>query len=522
MRRYSIIPRILLSLFALPAFSQTNAGELRLTVTDVSGHAIRTQVQLLSDASQYRATFTADAQGRIDARHLPYGMYEVQIQAPPFAPVTESVEIRSALPVERSIQLKMARVSQSVTVRAPSTMIDPFRAGAVNQLGLQQIQNRLTALPGRSIQDLVNSQPGWLYEGNAVLHPRGSEYQTQFVLDGIPLTDNRSPGFGPGIEADDIRSLSIYTAGIPAEYGRALGGVVVVNTIRNEEPGFHGHFTLFGGSYATGDIDTQDEYTWKQNTIEATATGNMTGHYLNPVVPENFTNNGTTGSFALNYERQFTPKDHLTLIASHDLARYEIPNELVQQNGAYLPTPSNTTGCPPVPPGQEPGDCVFIPGGQLQTGDNFETMGVANYEHIFSPNVLGALRGMARDNSLDFYSNEASWPVNVTQHNYFNEIYFNSSLSMDRRHQEWKMGVEADNKFLHENFSDTIPDCSNPSDPQCPFNMGTLDVAKTSFAFQASRPELEQGAYLQDAIQLGHWSIDADPRTHYDSHRPRH
>jgi hypothetical protein len=23
----------------------------------------------------------------------------------------------------------------------------------------------------------VNSQPGWLYEGNAVLHPRGSEYQ---------------------------------------------------------------------------------------------------------------------------------------------------------------------------------------------------------------------------------------------------------------------------------------------------------------------------------------------------------
>ncbi len=47
------------------------------------------------------------------------------------------------------------------------------------------------------MQDLVNSQPGWLYEGNAVLHPRGSEYQTQFVVDGIPLTDNRSPGFGP-------------------------------------------------------------------------------------------------------------------------------------------------------------------------------------------------------------------------------------------------------------------------------------------------------------------------------------
>ena len=50
----------------------------------------------------------------------------------------------------------------------------------------------------------MNSQPGWLYEGNAVLHPRGSEYQTQLVVDGIPLTDNRSPSHGPELEADDV------------------------------------------------------------------------------------------------------------------------------------------------------------------------------------------------------------------------------------------------------------------------------------------------------------------------------
>ena len=162
--------------------------------------------------------------------------------------------------------------------------------------------------------------------------------------------------------------MTVYTAGIPAEYGRKMGGIVVVNTLRNEDPGFHGQLTLFGGSYATGGIDTQDEYTWKRNTIGLTAAGNMTGHYLNPVVPENYTNNGTTGSFSLSYERQFTAKDHLTLIARHELARYEIPNELVQENGAYLPNASNNVGCPPAPPSQEPGDCVFIPGGQLQTG----------------------------------------------------------------------------------------------------------------------------------------------------------
>ena len=507
---------ILLWLFALPAFSQSNTGELRLTVTDASGNPVQAQVQLVSQANQYRHTFATDDRGNLDARLLPYGIYQVQIQAPSFAPVSESVEIRSALPMERTIQLKVARVSQSVTVHAPTTLIDPFRAGSVNVMGLQTIQNRLTALPGRSIQDLVNSEPGWLYEGNAVLHPRGSEYQTQFVVDGIPLTDNRSPGFGPGIEANNIQSLTIYTAGIPAQYGRKMGGVVVVNTIRNEDPGFHGHFSLFGGSYATGSIDTQDEYTRKQNTIELTASGNMTGYYLNPVVPENYTNNGTAGSFSLSFERQFTPKDHLTLIASHDLARYEIPNELVQQNGAYLPNADNDTGCPPVSPGQEPSDCVFVPGGQLQTSDNFETMGIASYEHIFSPNVLGALRGMARNNSLDFYSNPASWPLIATQHNDFKEIYFTGSISIDRRHQEWKTGVESDAKFLNENFSYLMPDCADPSDPQCPINLGILDAGATSFAFTASRPDLEQAAYVQDAVQFGNWSLDAGLRwDHY-------
>ncbi len=107
------------------------------------------------------------------------------------------------------------------------------------------------------------------------------------------------------------------------------------------------------------------------------ASGDMTNHYLNPVVPENYSNNGTTASFAGSYERDLTEKDRLTFIARHELARYAIPNELVQQNGAWLPNSDNDTGCPPVPPDQEPSDCVYIPGGQLQNGDNFETMGSA-------------------------------------------------------------------------------------------------------------------------------------------------
>ncbi len=254
-------------LWALPMLGQSFTGELRLTVTDPAGLRLKSTVELVSQGNEYRHTFTTDDQGNLDAKRLPYGIYQVQIQAQGFAQDSESIEIRSALPLDRTIRLKVASVSESANVSASGTLVDPYRAGSVNEMGLETIENRLTALPGRSMQDLVNSEPGWLYEGNAVLHPRGSEYQTQFVVDGIPLTDNRSPSFGPEVEADDVDSLKIYTAGIPAEFGRKMGGVVEVNTLKNTDPGFHGQLTLFGGTYDTAGINTQDQYTWKGHTL---------------------------------------------------------------------------------------------------------------------------------------------------------------------------------------------------------------------------------------------------------------
>jgi hypothetical protein len=501
----------------VPVFAQSTTGELRVTVTDPAGRGLKSMVELFSQGNEYNQAFTTDEQGKLDAKRLPYGIYRLQIKTQGFARVSEPVEIRSALPLDRTIQLKVASVSESVKVTDSSTLIDPYSAGSVNQIGQDQIQDRLTAIPGRSIQDLVNSQPGWLYEGNAVLHPRGSEYQTQFVVDGIPLTDNRSPSFGPEpAEADDVQSVKIYTAGIPAEYGRKMGGVVEINTLRNLDPGLHGQLTLFGGSYDTGSASTQDQYRWGKNTVGVSASGNMTSHYLNPVVPENYTNSGTTANFSASYERDLTEKDRLTLIARHEIARYEIPNELVQQNGAYLPNSDNDTGCPVVPPDQEPDDCVYIPGGQLQTGGNFETMGSASYQHIFSSDAIGWLRFMARDNNTDFQSNPESWPLIATQHNDFKEVYFNGSASIHRGRHEIKFGVESDSIFLHENTSYVMPYCDDVNNPQCPIALGIFDTGATSFAFTGQRPDLEQAAYVQDLVRLGNWTVNAGLRwDHY-------
>lgn len=466
----------LICLLPLSALCQVNTGELRLKITDPSGLPAIASIQVTSEGNQYSSLLKTDAGGRAILKTLPYGVYALDITDPGFAEISKSVDIRSSLPVEYSFKLQLATVAASVKVNDVGTLVDPDRSNSTMRIGAEQIQDRVASLPGRSVQDLVNSQPGWLYEGNAVLHPRGSEYQTQLVIDGVPYTDNRSPGFGPEVEADDITSMNIYTAGIPAEYGRKMGGIVEINTKQDTRSGVHGDLVLSGGSYDTAAAFGDIQDVWGKNTVNASASGSMTEHYLNPVVPQNYTNDGTTGDFSLKYERDLTGRDRIGLSVRHEFSRYEIPNELLQEQA-----------------------------GQLQNGDNVETSGMISYQHIFSPNVLGNMTGMVRDNADDLTSNPDSTPIIAFQHNDFREGYFKSAVTFHHKNQEWKAGVESDATFLHENFNYVITDFTQ-------FD----DGVPGTFSFIDQRPDLEQSAFVEDDIHLDQWTIGAGLRwDHY-------
>jgi len=461
---------------AMPLRAQSNTGELHLKVTGPSGQPLKSRIDLLSEANQIHTILETGADGQLDVKHLPYGIYRLELAQPGFSPVSQLLAVRSSLPVSQTLELKVAPVQQAVQVDASSTLLNPDQAGSVSQIGSDTIRRRLSSIPGRSLQDLVNSQPGWLYEGNAVLHPRGSEYQTQFVVDGIPLTDNRSPSFGPELEADDVQSLTIYTAGIPAEYGRKMGGVVELNTVQDAQPGFHGEVVLAGGSFNTADAFAKAQNTWGKNTFGASATGSSTEHYLNPVVPQNYSNTGTIGDFSANYLRDLTPSDRIGLSIRHELARYDLPNESLQQAA-----------------------------GQRQTADNLETMGIASWEHTLSSQSLIDVRGMVRDNASDVTSNPASTPIQVFQHNRFREGYVKAGIAMLRGRHELKLGGESDNTFLHEDFSYALTDPTQ-FDPATPL----------TFAFTGQRPDLEQSAFVEDTFHPGNWTIAAGLRwDHY-------
>jgi hypothetical protein len=466
-----------LLLFSVGLLAQSNTGELRLKVTDPDGLGLKSTIDLVSEMNRFRKSFSTDEVGSLNVKGLPFGLYRVEVRREGFADFSDSVEIRSALPAEHQFTLSISPLSTALTVNALNeTLIDPHRTGTINRIGSDEIDTRVASLPGRSLQDLVNSQPGWLYEGNAVLHPRGSEYQTQFVVDGIPLTENRSPSFGPEIEASDVQSMSVYTAGIPAEYGRKMGGVIEINTVRDTRQGMHGQVDLSGGSFDTGEAFGAVQYGWGKNTLGASANGSTTDRYLNPPVLQNYTNTGTTGDFALNYERDMNTHDRLSFVVRRELSHFLVPNEQVQQAA-----------------------------GQRQDRNNFETMGMVSYQHVFSADVLGDFRAMVRDASEGTFSNPFSTPIIAFQDNGFREGYFKGTVSVHHGNQEWKAGVESDAVFLREKFSYQITDFTQ-------FDPGT----PASFGFASNRPDLEQSAFLQDQIRLGKWSVSAGLRwDHY-------
>src|SRR6267378_4007654 len=236
---------------ALSARAQRVRGELRLEVHDPSGNAVSPGGELVSEANGVRRTFIAGPEGRYVAQDLPFGVYRLSLQAAGFAPWSDLVEIRSEVPVRVAVTLDVAPVTTQVQVNDSATLVDPYSTGTLYSIGRQAIEEHDAAQPGRELLDLVSEQPGWLYEANGVLHPRGSESDVQFVVDGLPLTQNRSPAFAPSFDAGDVESLRVLTASFPAEYGRKLGGIVEVTTKKDVQAGWHGRVDAAGGSFST-------------------------------------------------------------------------------------------------------------------------------------------------------------------------------------------------------------------------------------------------------------------------------
>ena len=436
---------------------------------------------LISQANRFQLSFETDAAGEYTARRLPLGNYKLSLEHPGFAPFTTLLEIRSELPLNFAAAMSVAAVTQSVTVRDSDTLLDTINVSATYEIGSATLRDWPVSTPGRQAIDVVQSQPGWLLEANGVLHPRGSEYDTQYVVDGLPILDNRSPAFSVSDDLEDVQTVKAYTSGIPAEFGRKLGGVIETTTERNPARGIHGTAILSGGSFATGNAYFGASYYDGRSLFGLSGEAARTDRFLDPPVEENFTNRATIAGVKGSFERDLTVKDRLRLAISFSRSAFLVPNELLQQEN-----------------------------GQRQDRDNREVSGQFSYQHVFSPRVMASVQGRARDLDAGLRSNSLSTPMEVFQDRGFRERYFNGTVSAALKHHELKAGADVIDSSIHEAFYYHITATEINGEPI--FDPST----PIDFAFHEPGHDREQALFVQDNLHFRNLNLSAGLRfDHY-------
>jgi outer membrane cobalamin receptor len=474
--RFGVLMALVLFVGGIRANAQRVRGELHVEVCDPQGAALAADAELLSQANQFHRAFIVGPDGRYVAQDLAFGIYSLSLRAKGFAPRTDLIEIRSEVPVRISVRMTLAPVETEVHVGDSATLVDPYRTGTVYSIGQRAIAEQASAQPGRDLADLVDEEPGWLYEANGVLHPRGSEYDVQYVVDGLPLTQNRSPAFAPALDAEDVESLRVLTANYPAEYGRKLGGIIEVSTEKNLPAGLHGQFSASGGSFSTVNTSAGISYSVGKNRFAFSGDGFHTDRYLDPPVLASFTNRANADGFSVSYQHDFSDRDRLRMSFAHNSVRFLVPNELVQEQA-----------------------------GQRQDLADIETSGGIDFQHTISPDLLLILAGSIRDASTTLSSNQLSTPVIVFQDRGYREGYVRGDLAGHRGHHDWKVGVDSIVGPVHESLQYTITDPTQ-------FDSGT----QQQFQFLDRRWDVEPSAYVQDQIHWRNWNISAGVRfDHY-------
>ncbi len=466
---------VLMLLSPLLALAQRGVGELRLLVLDSSGLPIRAAGELFSDTKQVRIVFETSPTGRYTARPLPFGAYRLRIGSKGFAPLADKFVIDSELPLVREVVLRVASVETAVVVSDSPDLLNP--AEPRNHLGSPAVATRRSSPVGRSVLELIATQPGWLLEANGVLHPRGSEYETQYVVDGLPILDNRSPAYAPALEADQVQALTVMTAGYPAEYGRKLGGVIEVLTTRPVTDGFHGQALWQAGSFGiqAGSVSGG----WSRGRLYVSLLGSAarTDRYLDPPSLDNFTNRGSWASTGGRLEYDLSPRDRVRAQMWSRHTGFLVPNDEEQQEA-----------------------------GQRQDRRNREAGGQLSWTRVFSPALMLAARGSLRDLDARLWSNSLSTPLLADQDRGFREGYASIAITAHTRLHEWKVGTDVLTSSVREDFSYRV---TKPA-----FFEG--DVPER-FVFSGRKRSHEHAVYVQDEIRVGKLGVSAGLR--WDAYR---
>lgn len=412
---------------------------------------------------------TSDDQGVCNFHDLSTGAYRLRVVSVGFRPASLTIHVPQAAP--RTIVLEIAGANASVDVVATA---DPLSANA-ETVTVSAMRRRPASQPARELIDVVRSQPGWLLEANGVLHPRGSEYDTQYVVDGIPVLENRSSAFAPPLDASAIATVRIETGGYPAAYGRKLGGVVEVDTLNHVMPGWHGSVEFDSGSFHADNVGVAAGFAARQNALNVDFNGARTNRFLDPPTIEALHDYGSTVGGGISFARDFSRYKRLRFNFRQGHSGLDVPNELEQEVA-----------------------------GQRQSRELGDVSGSGWYQQIITPNLVFDAHTSFRRLGATLVANELSMPIVPFQDRDISEFYASGALDAHKGRHDFSFGSDFVATHVAENFRYriTVPSAFDPS-------------VRAGFAFTGKADGKQAATYFQDRFSAGPVTLAAGLRYDY-------
>ena len=208
------------------------SGTIQGTVLDPSGAVVaNAAIQIHNPVSGFDRITTTDASGNFSFTNVPYNPYHMTVTATGFAPYSQDVEIRSAVPADVKISLKLAGSSATVTVQGeagdllendPTSHTDVDRS-LFDKMPLESASSSLSSL-------VTLAAPGIAADSNGLFHGLGDHASNSFSVDGQPITDQQSKVFSNQIPLDAVQSLEVIQGAPPADHGGKTSLVINVTT----------------------------------------------------------------------------------------------------------------------------------------------------------------------------------------------------------------------------------------------------------------------------------------------------
>jgi len=526
----ALLVSLVFVLGCVPGFAQSiNSGTVTGTVTDQSGAVVRgVKVLLRNRITGYEQAAVSDDNGVFRFNNIPQNNYQLSASAAGFSSSNQDIDVRSSIPMTVNLSLKVASGETSINVEASGAIVenDPSAHVDVDRGAIMKIPAVDPA--GGLSQTITYSTGGVAADANGLYHPLGDHFQSSFIIDGQPITDQQSKIYSTQIPISAVQSMEVITGTPDAEFGDKSSLIAQVTTRSGLGTGrlfgnvdsSYGSFGTAGGSIGLG---YGNEKVGNFIAID----GVRSGRFLDTPELTPFHDIGSNQTIFDHFDYQPGSKDifHLNLFTARNWL--QIPNDydqLAQDQRQRVLTWSIAPG----------------------------------YQHTFSAHTLLTVNPYIRKDQFNYYPSRDPFndtPATQSQSRQLLNWGLKADLATTTGRHNVKYGVDLKQTRLLENFGFGITDptfnspcldssgasvgdpaLTNPS--QCAaagFQPNTADNPNASapfspslflydltrdghlFAFHSTHNINEYAFYVQDDITLGNFTFKVGFRLdHYD------